>query len=95
MVISRPVVAEAQVPDVEGDELGAPAAAGEPEAEQGTVPDVSAVVLAHGPDEGAQGVDEHWVLLVRRDPSVRRMPWSTSPTSGAFRGEVKPWSLWA
>lgn len=67
IVTSSPVVAEAQVLDVEPDELGAPAAAREAEAEQGAVPDVAWIVSSHRIDEGAQGVDEHRVLLVRGD----------------------------
>src|SRR5688572_8687303 len=63
----EPVVAEAQICDVEGDELGAAAATGEAEADQGSISDVAWIVSSHVFDEGTQGIDEHRVLLVRSD----------------------------
>jgi hypothetical protein len=57
-----------EVPHVQGDELGAPAAAGEAQAEQRPVPAVARVFLAHRLDQGAQGVDQDGVFLLRRDP---------------------------
>jgi hypothetical protein len=62
----EPVIPEAQVGDVEGDELGAAAAAREPQADQRPVPGVGRIVLAHRFDEGSQRVDEHGVFLVGR-----------------------------
>jgi hypothetical protein len=51
----EPIVAEAQIADVERDELGTAPAAGEAQAQQGSIPGVTRIVLRIGLHERGQG----------------------------------------